>query len=309
MTIDRENKAVLDTMSPKELEEAQKDLFSALDPSLIQMLLRRATIDADTGPSAFDMPQSGEAAGAIPSPPTPEPKIEETTTPEPPYEPKPPKQDKEKRSPKKSVRFEEDTEPELPLATADDPPSLPSNATHFPHAPDIPDLDPADPDFLENLHKKYFPNLPADPSKLAWMAPLPTPNSTADRESPYHPGQADFPVSALRFDFRGQLIPPRISRKIPVTKGLHHHGEAPEAAGYTIPELARLARSSVPGQRCIAFQTLGRLLYRLGHGEWGVGAGGRDASSSRDSSTLPSDRKSTRLNSSHKDTSRMPSSA
>jgi hypothetical protein len=56
---------------------------------------------------------------------------------------------------------------------------------------------------------------------------------------------------------------------MPITKGLHHHGEAPEAAGYTVPELARLARSAFPAQRCVAFQTLGRLLYRLGRGEWG----------------------------------------
>lgn len=56
---------------------------------------------------------------------------------------------------------------------------------------------------------------------------------------------------------------------MPTTKGLHHHGEAPEAAGYTVPELARLARSAFPAQRCIAFQTLGRLLYRLGRGELG----------------------------------------
>ncbi len=151
---------------------------------------------------------------------------------------------------------------------------LPTNTTHFPKQ-NVPDLNPDDPDFLENLHTKFFPNLPSDPSKLAWMAPIPTPHSTADRESPYYPGQSSLPVSALRFDFRGVLIPPRLSRQIPVSKGLHHHGEAPEAAGYTIPELGRLARSAVPGQRCIAFQTLGRMLYRLGKGEWGIGEGGR----------------------------------
>ena len=64
-------------------------------------------------------------------------------------------------------------------------------------------------------------------------------------------------------------MPPRIARAVPVSKGLHHHGEAPEAAGYTIPELARLARSKFPSQRCLAFQVLGRVLYRLGRGEWG----------------------------------------
>ncbi|RYP12256.1 hypothetical protein DL765_007441 [Monosporascus sp. GIB2] len=145
---------------------------------------------------------------------------------------------------------------------------------HWPQPPQPPDIDPHDPNFLEELHRKYFPSLPADPSKLAWMAPIPTPNSAADLDSPYHPSQPSIPASQLRFDFRGALLPPRVSRAVPTTKGLHHHGEAPEAAGYTIPELSRLARSAVPGQRCVAYQTLGRVLYRLGRGEFGApGAG------------------------------------
>jgi hypothetical protein len=146
----------------------------------------------------------------------------------------------------------------------------PEGATHFPKA-EYDELDPTDPDFLQTLHTKYFPDLPADPAKLAWMAPIPSEDSAADRDSPYHPGQASLPASALRFDFKGQLVPPRLSRNIPVTAGLHHHGLAPEAAGYTVEELSILARSAVPAQRCIAFQTLGRILYRLGRGEWGAG--------------------------------------
>jgi hypothetical protein len=31
-----------------------------------------------------------------------------------------------------------------------------------------------------------------------------------------------------------------------------------------------LSRSAVPAQRCMAYQTLGRILYRLGQGEYGV---------------------------------------
>ncbi|KAI0024054.1 RPAP1-like protein [Xylariomycetidae sp. FL0641] len=155
-------------------------------------------------------------------------------------------------------------------ASATDPAAEPAAPKpHFPVPPQPDDLDPADPNFLEALHRKYFPSLPADPSKLAWMAPVPTPGSVADRDSPYHPDQASLPVSALRFSFRGRLLPPRIARAVPATKGLHHHAEAPEAAGYTVAELARLCRSAVPGQRCIAYQTLGRLLYRLGRGEFG----------------------------------------
>jgi hypothetical protein len=51
--------------------------------------------------------------------------------------------------------------------------------------------------------------------------------------------------------------------------GLHHHGDDPHAAGYTIPELAILARSTFPAQRCIAWQVIGRILFRLGRAEFG----------------------------------------
>lgn len=145
-------------------------------------------------------------------------------------------------------------------------------SVHFPEPKPAPDLDPADPNFLENLHSTYFPSLPNDPSKLAWMAPLPSEGSPADMESSYNPNHPALPASALRFDFRGALLPPSISRAMPTSKGLHHHADAPEAAGYTIPELARLARSTYPAQRCIAFQVLGRLLYRLGKGIFGQGS-------------------------------------
>lgn len=178
---------------------------------------------------------------------------------------------------------DDDSAPPVPPAEHVLHPTEPSiSRPHWPRAPqpstDPPSdsdaaaggrIDPDDPDFLEKLHQKYFPSLPADPSKLAWMAPLPTAGSPADLESPYHPAQSSVSASAVRFDFRGALVPPRAARAIPVTKGLHHHGEAPEAAGYTIPELARLARSAVPGQRCVAYQTLGRILYRLGAGQFG----------------------------------------
>ncbi|RYP74913.1 hypothetical protein DL771_002697 [Monosporascus sp. 5C6A] len=165
----------------------------------------------------------------------------------------------------------DDAAPPVPPAEHILQPTDPSiTRPHWPQPPQPSDIDPHDPNFLEELHKKYFPSLPADPSKLAWMAPIPTPNSAADLDSPYHPSQSSIPASQLRFDFRGALLPPRVSRAVPTTKGLHHHGEAPEAAGYTIPELARLARSAVPGQRCVAYQTLGRVLYRLGRGEFGA---------------------------------------
>ncbi|KAI0516936.1 RPAP1-like protein [Xylaria bambusicola] len=309
INIDRENSQKLASMSPQEIEEARRELFSGLDSSILERLLKRANLDEAANISNFD----DLNLSSKPSPSTvaetvfetgdaPEIRVEDTsadtdmkatinqspkeqsttiaqsdtkTTPPKPYvsddtdeRETPPDQTTDPKNHNPAV--DDDSAPKEPPKEHIIDPSAPElEGAHWPRAPQPADLDPSDPNFLQNLHEKYFPSLPADPSKLAWMAPIPTPNSAADRDSPYYPGQDSLPVSALRFDFRGALLPPRISRAVPTSKGLHHHGEAPEAAGYTIRELARLARSAVPGQRCVAYQTLGRILYRLGAGEFG----------------------------------------
>ncbi|ROW07369.1 hypothetical protein VMCG_03836 [Cytospora schulzeri] len=280
--IDQENRDLLASMSPDQIEEERQELLNRLDPRIVQMFLRRANIEETNSPSPFDEPPEAPKEEDKAEPPKPEESpataVENKTT----------ARKEQKR--KKSVRFEDELPPPEPpsdlFEAASEPPpptttsTAPTNAdafapnsTHFPHPDPLPDLDPSDPNFLQTLHSKYFPNLPADPSKLAWMAPIPTPDSVADRESPYYPGQDSLPISALRFDFKGQLLAPSTSRTIPVTQGLHHHGQAPEAAGYTVAELGILARSAVPAQRCIAFQTLGRILYKLGQGVWGDAEG------------------------------------
>lgn len=115
-------------------------------------------------------------------------------------------------------------------------------------------LDLDDPDFDEKLHDKFFPDLPKDVEKLQWMKPA------SDEELP----TVIENVSNCRFDFKGNLVPP--TRQITSTThtALHHHADDAHLAGYTIPELQRLSRSTYPGQRAIAVQTLGRILYKLG---------------------------------------------
>lgn len=66
------------------------------------------------------------------------------------------------------------------------------------------------------------------------------------------------------------MLPPSTSLELPTSLGLHHHADDPEAAGYTISELSILSRSTVPAQRCVAWQVLGRILFRLGSGEFGA---------------------------------------
>ena len=247
--IDADNRQRIAAMSPEEIEEEQRELLSSLDPSLIQRLLGRATIEQ--GGSNEDFPGLQE-------------KVEETK--------QETKTQPDVAKPRKTVKFAEvEDEPSTEQHKHDHDHSgheaaaevaLPTDSTiHFPRPPQPPSLDPSDPNFLEDLHQKYFPDLPADPEKLEWMTSTP--------KNPYSASQTSFDPKDIRFAFTGALIPPSLAAEIPVTMGLHHHGDAPDAAGYTIPELAMLARSSVPAQRCVAFQTLGRVLYRLGKGEFG----------------------------------------
>lgn len=258
--IDEENRQRIAEMSPEEIEQERNELLSALSPSLIQRLLGRSNIDDGSNERDWNLD------ARPPSPPTNE--ADNQPSPE--------------SSSNKSVSFEtRDTLPaqgEPASFTASDVEStlnsdlntspqsdqLP-NSIHFPQPPQPPDLDPNSDSFLEDLHQKYFPNLKYDPSSLSWMTPI----DPTDTTSPYHPSQTALDAFELRFNFKGALLPPRKAREIPVTEGLHHHANAPEAAGYTIPELAILARSAVAPQRCIAYQTLGRILYRLGKGEFG----------------------------------------
>ncbi|KAF4512078.1 hypothetical protein G6O67_001260 [Ophiocordyceps sinensis] len=257
MRIDQENRQKMASMSPQEIAQAQDDIMQGLNPALVQRLLRRANIDDQIESSPFDPHASEQNEKTLALP---EVKVDDAVAQGPNPAPR-------VKDPLASDPVDEDRAPvRIPADLF--PITKQPKATHFPSPPSLPDMDPSDPNFLATLHEKYFPSLPADPSKLAWMAPVPSKDSPADKESPYYP-HAEIGVSALRFDFRGRFLSPRVSRSTPSTRGLHHHGEAPEAAGYTVAELARLARSVVPAQRCVAYQTLGRILYRLGHGEWG----------------------------------------
>lgn len=114
-------------------------------------------------------------------------------------------------------------------------------------------------DFLTLMHSKYFPELPVEHDKLAWMKPL-----SQEEAQEYTPEQDSLAPSEIRFDFNGDILGPQKSREVDTGEGLHHHGDAPMAAGYTIGELGRLARSVNVSQRCLAIRTLGRILYKLG---------------------------------------------
>ncbi|KAH3679136.1 hypothetical protein WICMUC_001146 [Wickerhamomyces mucosus] len=122
-------------------------------------------------------------------------------------------------------------------------------------------LDPNDENFNVKLHEKYFPDLPRDTEKLKWMEPLPkiTPDDLIIND-----------VSELRFNFNGDLMISTENSSVDTSMGLHHHSEKPSLPGYTLKELSHLSRSKFPGQRCIAIQTLGRILHKLGKGKYNI---------------------------------------
>ncbi|KAI9654890.1 MAG: hypothetical protein M1831_005259 [Alyxoria varia] len=233
-SIDRENRQKLATMSSESIEQEKQDLLENLSPGLIKKLLNGSEPADSAAAKANDLgrkiPATVEAYAS-------ENIIYDSET--------------------AGLNEGHQTQAENLDRVHEAIPHI-----HFPKPRDPPSLDPAAPSFLEDLHAKYFPSLPSDPSKLAWMS------SSTPAKTPYN--LDEIPVAALRFAFDGTLLAPRTAKEIPVTAGLHHHGDDPDTAGYTIAELSHLARSTFPAQRCIAYQTLGRLLYRLGIGEFGA---------------------------------------
>ena len=267
--IDEENKRTLASMSDAEIEEERQELMSKLSPALLQKLLMRSNIDdgsneRDLYPEKSNVPPPATEEGSILETKAPSTKKVSFATQEPSSE-----------APGGTTTTTSTTQsPSDTNNETKEPTNTAVNSIHFPTPPQPPDLDPNDPAFLENLHEKYFPNLAYNPSSLSWMTPI----DPEDKSSPYHPSQTALNATELRFDFKGALLAPSVARAIPSDRGLHNHAAAPEAAGYTIPELAILSRSAVAAQRCMAYQTLGRILYRLGSGEFGVERAKQDTS-------------------------------
>ncbi|KAJ5548691.1 hypothetical protein N7513_005925 [Penicillium frequentans] len=278
-SIAAENSRHLASMSDAQIQREREELMASIDPSLLARFLRRAKIDDDDQmdqesrkPVTEPMPNESapsKSKKAV-SFDIPAPAVKATPKdPEPTFKP-------QKTSPKRPTN--DDLPPsEIPedLHPASERPSLDPamiETFHFPQPKQpMPTLDPNDPNFLADMQSHYFPEMAHDPSGLSWLKPPSADEEDPDSTSPYHPASSAVSISpsAIRFSLRGTLISPNTSLSLPTTLGLHHHGEDPHAAGYTIPELAILSRSTFPAQRCVAWQVIGRILFRLGRAEFG----------------------------------------
>lgn len=247
-----ENLDRINSMTLEEYEQAQEELFASMDVNVLQSLLKRAEareggMDEDTIGDALGTQQQPDILPGQSERPVEAKQAEPSKSPE---------LKEEKDKPRAKDEMMESKEEQT------------TSHIHF-SKPDNIRVDPDDPEFLERLKDKYFPDLESEPEKMAWMKPI-------EQDEEYDPEQSSLAPSELRFDFKGNLISPRQARSDEyVGAGLHHHGDAPSAAGYTVAELGHLARSQVPAQRNIAIQTLGRVLYRLGKGIYGqeIGSG------------------------------------
>ncbi|OJK00653.1 hypothetical protein ASPACDRAFT_27235 [Aspergillus aculeatus ATCC 16872] len=290
--IAEQNDRQLASMSQAQIQHEREELLESLDPSLLERFLRRARIDdADSTPPSTQPPQPSSKEQQ-PEKPTEDHAHDPATitTPPPPAlkQDVQPSNQHQQPSPSSSSPSPPPPPPENNSAIDDLPPaqlpsdlhpaaaaSLPlSGSVHFPTAPSassMPNLDPTSPNFLSDLQTHYFPNIAHDPSSLSWLQPPSASDEDPESSSPYHPAstaQAIHPAH-LRFSLLGTILPPSTSLSLPTSLGLHHHGKDPHAAGYTIPELAILSRSTFAAQRCIAWQVLGRILFRLGKGQFG----------------------------------------
>ncbi|CAL1537312.1 unnamed protein product [Lymnaea stagnalis] len=96
-------------------------------------------------------------------------------------------------------------------------------------------------------NKEWIHMTTVEKDKLEWMRDLPLPSSMSSETG-----------RSARFDFTGNLM--AVDSDVPVNMGLHHHGDEPERAGYTLEEMFQLARSSNLQQRAMALHTLARVI-------------------------------------------------
>lgn len=260
-TIHDENLHSMEKMSNEEILREKQELMETLDPKLLHQLIRNINKRSKGGPLFAEIEgASGTWVGGTSEmkdlPSLSDDQVDRALG----IEPMEAAEQVESEPSERDIEDEDDVAP-LDFQIAQTVDHMTNEEllkdVHFvthDHCHDEQKLDINDPDFDQKLHDKFFPDLPKDVEKLQWMKASPDEEKPTVIEDVFH----------CRFDFNGNLVPP--TREITSTthSALHHHSDDAHLAGYTIPELQRLSRSTYPAQRAIAVQTLGRILYKLG---------------------------------------------
>ncbi|ORZ09829.1 hypothetical protein BCR42DRAFT_494772 [Absidia repens] len=123
-------------------------------------------------------------------------------------------------------------------------------------------------DDLWAMKNKYFADVPLEGDKLAWIddrfkAHMDNNKSKEDGaaagDGEKEDGNVDPVYRQLRFDLQGRVVDPNDVNRARQQE-LHHHGDQPDQAGYTLAELFYLVRSQVPSQRALILNILTRIL-------------------------------------------------
>ncbi|TYZ65856.1 hypothetical protein PybrP1_008291 [[Pythium] brassicae (nom. inval.)] len=234
--IDRSNRARLSEMSVAEIRAAQQELVASLDPALVKKLLGRQQQKQQARPVPSASKRSagtGTGVGVIAG----------TTI-----------------VPHEKKEIKDDDDDALPVAVGRRTPLPP------PAAP----LDLAKIRSEDELRAQAQLLPPDERAKHEWMqAPAPPPSApppTRDANANAKTRKEKRAATTERFDFSGDRVGGSESassaQAIPAHSGLFHHGDEPEAAGYTMGELVHLARSTVASQRAMALTTVAKILRK-----------------------------------------------
>lgn len=134
--------------------------------------------------------------------------------------------------------------------------------------PHVEKVDEEKEDLLQ-MKKQYFADVPMENDKLAWMDNrFLTPEirkqeaqrlkELEEENNESEASEVEKVYRKVRFDLQGRIIDNTVD--VPRHKGLHHHGDEPEKAGYTLAELFYLVRSQVPSQRSMVLITIARII-------------------------------------------------
>lgn len=218
--IDAANTARLSEMSPDEIREAQQELLRSLDPALVKKLRNRSR-------SSAKRDASGSTARPLGNPVLAGASVVEASPDE-----------------------------EKPFAAAA---ATTSTASAEADAPDI-DLSKITTEEQLQASAQLLP--PEERAKHEWMQSVPNTQQQqkSSATSKRTAQQLAEPATLERFDFDGRELSSETSGDVPVHSGLFHHGDEPEAPGYTMPELLHLARSSVASQRAMALTVIAKVL-------------------------------------------------
>ncbi|PVF93064.1 hypothetical protein CPB86DRAFT_743265 [Serendipita vermifera] len=263
--MERENSQLIETMSEAERAKEREDLISQFGPDLVNLINKMG--ERKKGPlEAISAPPRPKSAMAHSRPSTAESTASNKSVRRLRFSDEPAKvhvYESEPSSPKRVMAL-------LPPPTSEDsdvvqiqPPKIwkvnPEPVVSS-TAQDNPVTGLVDESTPESLREKYFPNEPP-PSQnptLAWLMP------TDEGKAMEAPSTSSSEI--IRYDLQGRPIPPHLTKQLPVYLGLHHHGDSPSDAGYTLDELLMLSHSTLPAQRATMLQVLARLVNRVSKG-------------------------------------------